>query len=212
VPPGPGDRTLGVEEGAAGSDGATPRLVHVVSCTWKAGTSGDQVERYASGLGDVRDRLGLTSLHFGPDAGLTEGAADFAVVGTLPDVASWCRYMSDNGHRAARLPGGHADPRVPDIDPVPATPHGAVGLPRATRATLGVSPVLTGSVGLEAVVLLTRARLTSEARTASDDGPPERRGPDRTGGTPRATCRIPRGRRPDRTPSGHRPADTAARS
>ena len=78
-------------------------LHHVVLFRWKDGvpdgyaeTARDDLMRYAATL------TGVVSYHCGPNAGHTDGAADFGITAVFDDVAAWHRYDTDDEHNRIR--------------------------------------------------------------------------------------------------------------
>lgn len=78
-------------------------LHHVVLFRWKEGVPAGHPEaaqaelrRYAATL------TGVASYHCGPNAGHTDGAADFGIVAVFDGVGSWHRYDTDDEHNRIR--------------------------------------------------------------------------------------------------------------
>ncbi|HEX9065549.1 MAG TPA: Dabb family protein [Streptosporangiaceae bacterium] len=73
---------------------------HVVVMTWKPGTTPDQVEAVRAGLATLPAQMtGLTGYAFGPDAGVSQGTADFAVVADFDSRESYLAYRDHPAHR-----------------------------------------------------------------------------------------------------------------
>lgn len=73
---------------------------HVALLTFAPGTSDEAIERIASALSGLPDRLpGLRHYAFGRDLGVDAGNADFAVVADLDDEAAYAEYRDDPEHR-----------------------------------------------------------------------------------------------------------------
>ena len=73
-------------------------FTHIVTFKWRDGDVADAeiadaLRALASGLDGVRSYL------CGPDAGVTPGAYDFAVVGAFDDAASFTAYRDHPEHR-----------------------------------------------------------------------------------------------------------------
>ncbi len=61
-------------------------LRHVVCLTWTDDATPDAVAAVAAGLGELPSLIPeLRGYHFGPDAGIASGNADFAVVADFDD-------------------------------------------------------------------------------------------------------------------------------
>jgi len=74
---------------------------HVVLFTFTAGATGEQKQRLADELGKLPAQMsGLRAYHFGPDAGIVSGNADYALVADFDDVASYRAYRDHPAHRA----------------------------------------------------------------------------------------------------------------
>jgi len=72
----------------------------VVTFTWKPGTTDEQVDFLADGLASLPAQIGaIVSYTFGPDAGLVDGNADFALVAEFRDGAGYRSYASHPVHR-----------------------------------------------------------------------------------------------------------------
>ncbi len=74
---------------------------HVVLLSWTTEATGEQNQRVASELRQLVPQLtGLRAYHVGPDAGLTEGNFDFAVIADFDDAESYRAYRDHPAHRA----------------------------------------------------------------------------------------------------------------
>jgi len=74
---------------------------HVTLFTWTAGATDAQIREVATGLAALPPLMtGLRAYHFGPDAGLVRGNADFAVVADFDDAQSYLAYRGHPAHRA----------------------------------------------------------------------------------------------------------------
>ena len=75
-------------------------LTHVAVFTWKAGTTEQQVGELCEGLarlpGLIPEILGY---RFGPDAGLRDGNAAFAVVAEFAGTEGYLAYAAHPAHR-----------------------------------------------------------------------------------------------------------------
>jgi len=75
-------------------------LTHVALFTWKPGVTDSDVEALCTGLATLPDLIPqLQGYRFGPDAGLTDGNADFAVVAELADADAYRAYADHPAHR-----------------------------------------------------------------------------------------------------------------
>jgi hypothetical protein len=75
---------------------------HVVLFAWTAEATSEQKQRVADDLRALPPQMsGLRAYHVGPDAGIIDGNADFAVVADFDDVASFLAYREHPAHRAA---------------------------------------------------------------------------------------------------------------
>ena len=74
-------------------------LRHVALFKWKDGTTAGQVEAVVDRLRKLPSEVpGIAAYSFGPDAGLSEGAADFAVVADFASEADWRAYTQHPAH------------------------------------------------------------------------------------------------------------------
>lgn len=78
-------------------------VTHVVSFSWVEGTTPETVQGIRSALQEWIDRRegldGLVSWIAGPDLGLADGNADFAVSATFTDQTAYERYRDHPEHR-----------------------------------------------------------------------------------------------------------------
>lgn len=78
-------------------------VTHVVTFSWVEGTEDSTVETILADLQAWIDRKegleGLVSWQAGPDLGLNEGNAHFAVSATFEDQAAYERYRDHPEHR-----------------------------------------------------------------------------------------------------------------
>src|ERR1700694_3807962 len=73
---------------------------HVALFRWNAGVTPEQVAELAAALAALPSRLhGLRDFRFGPDAGLVEGNADFAVVADFDDSQAYLNYRHHPAHQ-----------------------------------------------------------------------------------------------------------------
>ena len=73
---------------------------HVAVFTWTEGMTAELEERFAAELRALAPTLpGLRAYQCGPDAGLSDGNFDFAVVADFDDVASYLNYRDNPAHR-----------------------------------------------------------------------------------------------------------------
>ncbi|MGH3850877.1 MAG: Dabb family protein, partial [Pseudonocardiaceae bacterium] len=74
---------------------------HVVTFTWKPETTPDQIRFLAEGLASLPSQIAaIADYSFGPDVGLVEGNADFALVAEFADTADHGTYMLHPAHLA----------------------------------------------------------------------------------------------------------------
>jgi Stress responsive A/B Barrel Domain len=74
---------------------------HVVLFTWVPEATSEQKQRVADELRTLPPQIsGLHAYHVGPDAGIIDGNADFAVVADFDDQASFLAYRDHPAHRA----------------------------------------------------------------------------------------------------------------
>ena len=73
---------------------------HVVLISWAPEVTADQVRRVQTELNPLKPLIGeLPDYQIGPDAGIIEGNADFAVVADSDDEESYLIYRSHPAHR-----------------------------------------------------------------------------------------------------------------
>ena len=78
-------------------------FTHVVTFTWKEGVPAGHAETAQRHLYEYAKTLkGCISYTCGPDAGINEGNADFAVVSVFEDEAAWHAYDSADEHNRIR--------------------------------------------------------------------------------------------------------------
>ena len=74
---------------------------HVAMFRFKEGTTAGQVDAAAAALAALPSQIDvLMGYRFGPDAGVTEGSWDFAVVADLADAGDFPTYRDHPAHRA----------------------------------------------------------------------------------------------------------------
>ena len=74
-------------------------LTHVALFTWKVATTDQDVQALCDGLATLPGLIPeIKRYQFGPDAALTEGNADFAVVAEFADVDGYRAYASNPDH------------------------------------------------------------------------------------------------------------------
>jgi hypothetical protein len=77
-------------------------LRHVVLFTWTPEATGEQQRAVAAELRRLPGLIPeIRNYDVGPDAGLTEGTYDFAVVADFDDAAGYLAYRDHPAHRAA---------------------------------------------------------------------------------------------------------------
>jgi hypothetical protein len=73
---------------------------HVAMFAWHPEVTPQQVRELASGLEELPPLMrGLREYQFGPDAGLVEGNADFAVVAEFNDGEAYLAYRHHPAHQ-----------------------------------------------------------------------------------------------------------------
>ena len=73
---------------------------HVVVITWTAQATAEQVSAVSAGLATLPPLMtGLTGYSFGPDAGISAGTADFAIVADFDGRESYVAYRDHPAHR-----------------------------------------------------------------------------------------------------------------
>jgi hypothetical protein len=74
---------------------------HVVMFSWKDGATDEQRRTVAAQLATLPGKIAeLRDYHFGPDAGVNTGNADFVVVADFADVDDYLVYRDHPAHRA----------------------------------------------------------------------------------------------------------------
>ena len=74
---------------------------HVVLFTWLPEATSEQKQRVADQLRTLPPQIsGLRAYQVGPDAGIVDGNADFAVVADFDDRAGFLAYRDHPAHRA----------------------------------------------------------------------------------------------------------------
>ena len=72
---------------------------HVVVFSWKEGTSAARVAEFEADLRSLPGEIPeIRDYRFGPDAGLVDGNADFAVVADFDDEAGYRTYAAHPAH------------------------------------------------------------------------------------------------------------------
>jgi hypothetical protein len=76
-------------------------LRHVVLFAWTPEATAEQKQQVTDDLRSLPPLMsGLRSFHVGPDAGVVDGNADFALVADFDDTASYLAYRNHPTHRA----------------------------------------------------------------------------------------------------------------
>ena len=76
-------------------------LRHVVLFGWVPEATDEQKQQVIDELRSLPPLMsGLRSFHVGPDAGVVDGNADFALVADFDDVPSYLAYRNHPTHRA----------------------------------------------------------------------------------------------------------------
>jgi hypothetical protein len=74
---------------------------HVVCLTWTADATEADRAAVAAALARLPDQIPeIRRYRFGPDVGLADGNADFAVVADFDDADAWHRYAVHPAHQA----------------------------------------------------------------------------------------------------------------
>ena len=72
---------------------------HVVVISWKPEATAEQKQQASDDLATLPPLMnGLRNYVFGPDAGITDGNADFAIVADFDDAASYVAYRDHPAH------------------------------------------------------------------------------------------------------------------
>jgi hypothetical protein len=75
-------------------------LRHVALFTWKPGTTAEQVQAFSRGLTGLPSAISaIRAYGFGPDAGIADGNADFALVADFDDEDGWRIYQQHPAHQ-----------------------------------------------------------------------------------------------------------------
>jgi hypothetical protein len=78
-------------------------LRHVATFTWNDTATPAALDEIVAALLALPGQIPeLRAYHLGPDAGLDDGNADFAIVADFDDVAGWRAYQANPRHQAAR--------------------------------------------------------------------------------------------------------------
>ncbi len=73
---------------------------HVVVITWKPEATGEQIEAVSAGLATLPPLMtGLVAYSFGPDAGISQGTADFGIVADFASRDAYVAYRDHPAHR-----------------------------------------------------------------------------------------------------------------
>lgn len=73
---------------------------HVVAFTWKPEATAERIEQIATELRGLAKTIpAIKAYTCGPDAGLTPGTADFAVVADFDDEAGFVSYRDHPEHK-----------------------------------------------------------------------------------------------------------------
>jgi hypothetical protein len=76
-------------------------LRHIAMFRFTPGTTAEQVDGAANALSTLPDQINvLRKFRYGPDAGITDGAWDYAVVAILDDATSYLAYRDHPAHVA----------------------------------------------------------------------------------------------------------------
>ena len=74
---------------------------HVVLFTWKPEATAEQLAAVATGLASLPGQVpGVRAYHFGTDAGLVDGNADFALTADFDDADAYLVYRNHPVHQA----------------------------------------------------------------------------------------------------------------
>ena len=72
---------------------------HVVVITWNPEATAEQKQQASDGLATLPPVMrGLRNYVFGPDLGISDGNADFAIVADFDDVDSYVAYRDHPAH------------------------------------------------------------------------------------------------------------------
>lgn len=73
---------------------------HVASYTWKEGTGAADIQALSEALARLPGLVpDIRAFHFGPDLGVVEGNADFALVADFDDLEAYQRYRASHPHQ-----------------------------------------------------------------------------------------------------------------
>lgn len=75
-------------------------LRHCVLLKFKDQVNADQIDALMAELTRLRSLPMISDYRFGPDAGLSEGNADFAIVADFADAEAYQAYAADPTHQA----------------------------------------------------------------------------------------------------------------
>lgn len=75
-------------------------LRHCVLLKFKDQVTRDEIDALMTELAHLRTLPMISDYRFGPDAGLAEGNADFAIVADFEDGAAYQAYAADATHQA----------------------------------------------------------------------------------------------------------------
>lgn len=74
---------------------------HVVVFSWKPEATAEQVEQIVAELRKLAVSIpAIKAYSCGPDAGITQGSSDFAIVADFDDEAGYLSYRDNPDHRA----------------------------------------------------------------------------------------------------------------
>jgi hypothetical protein len=86
-------------------------IMHLVTFTWRPDATEDQVQALVKELGTMPSKIpALRSYNFGPDLGLRDGSADFAVAAVVGDEADLHDYLDHPEH--VRIVAAYVKPIV----------------------------------------------------------------------------------------------------
>lgn len=75
-------------------------IKHVVLLNWKDGVSQQQVEAITAGLSQLKTQIPeILSYSFGPDAGISRGNANYALIAEFADEAGLKAYVTHPSHQ-----------------------------------------------------------------------------------------------------------------
>ena len=73
---------------------------HCVMFTWNDQITDEAKASISAGLNRLAELDSVRAYHHGPDAGVSEGNWDYAVVGDFESVDDYMNYADDPGHRS----------------------------------------------------------------------------------------------------------------